>query len=99
MALKDAAIKEFLRRKLNMAKAAKGWTWEDISALYEALGSRQTSTTLTTKHSRGSFRAADMLLMLRAMGVRHIEMSDLDIPGLDEALKKIEARKRRRTAA
>jgi nicotinamidase-related amidase len=94
MAIDQKPLKAFVRRKLSAAKANKGWTWSDVSLLYEALGARQTETTLTTKHSRGSFRAQDFLLMLRGMGVRSLDLSDLDVNGLDEAIRRIETRKR-----
>jgi hypothetical protein len=94
MAIKQDALRAFVKRKLSTAKASKGWTWDDISALIEELGGHQSGTTLTTKHSRGSFRAQDFLLMLRALGVRFIDLSDLDVTGLDEAVRKVEARKR-----
>lgn len=96
MPIKQDSLRAFVKRKVSTAKAAKGWTWDDLSLLIETLGGHQSATTLTTKHSRGSFRTQDFLLMLRAMGVRFIDLSDLDIAGLDEAVRKVEARKRMR---
>src|SRR5205807_1346699 len=86
MAMDQDSLRAFVKRKLSAAKANKGWTWRDVSLLYEALGARQTPTTLTTKHSRGSFRAQDFLLMLRGMGVRSLDLSELDVNGLDDAV-------------
>ncbi|MEO5625173.1 MAG: DUF6471 domain-containing protein [Dokdonella sp.] len=96
MAIKQDSLRAFVKRKISTAKASKGWTWDDLSALIEELGGNQSATTLTTKHSRGSFRAQDFLLLLRAMGVRFIDLSDLDVAGLDEAVRKVDARKRAR---
>jgi hypothetical protein len=94
MALRQDELRAFVKRRLSTAKAAKGWTWDDLSFLVESLGGHQSATTLTTKHSRGSFRAQDFVLMLRAMGVRFLDLSELDVAGLDEAVRKVEARKR-----
>jgi nicotinamidase-related amidase len=99
MAMDQESLRAFVKRKLSAAKANKGWTWRDVSLLYEALGARQTPTTLTTKHSRGSFRAQDFLLMLRGMGVRSLDLSELDVNGLDDAVRRIETGKHNRTKA
>ncbi len=89
--------RDYTKRQLASARAQKGWSWTDISALLDELGIDQTSNNLTTKHSRGAFKAADFLLMLRAMGVLYLDLSQLEIPGLDKAIQEME--KKRKAAA
>lgn len=90
MPLKHRSVQDFVKRRLSAAKANKGWSWPDLSRLLNEFQAEQSGSTLTTKHSRGAFRVQDYVLMMKALGVRQIDLSELDIDGLDAAIAKVE---------
>ncbi len=91
-----ALAKDQVRRALTAAKNGKHWGWQEVSELLTELGIDQTANNLTTKQSRGAFKAADFLLLLRSMGVTQLDLSQLEIPGLAPATRKVEANKKAR---
>lgn len=88
--------KDQVRRALTAAKNDKRWGWQEVSELLTELGIDQTPNNLTTKQSRGAFKASDFLLLLRSMGVTQLDLSGLEIPGLAPATRKVEANKKAR---
>lgn len=90
--------KEHVRTALTAAKNGKHWGWQEVSEMLTELGIEQTPNNLTTKQSRGAFKAADFLVMLRSMGVLYLDLSTLEIPGLAAAAKKVEAQKKARVS-
>lgn len=88
--------KEQVRKALTAAKNDKHWGWQEVSELLTELGIEQTPNNLTTRQSRGAFKASDFLLLLRSMGVTHLDLSALEIPGLVPATIKVEANKKAR---
>lgn len=87
--------KDQVRKALTAAKNDKRWGWQEVSELLTELGIEQTPNNLTTRQSRGAFKASDFLL-LRSMGVTHLDLSALEIPGLAPATIKVEANKKAR---
>lgn len=94
MSINDEKIKDFIQKKVSVAKAAKGWGWEEISQVYAALGEEQSPNNLASKNSRGALKAQDFLLLLKALGVRFLDLSELSLPQLDEAVKVVEKKKK-----
>lgn len=71
-----------LERKIAAAKAAKGVTWQHISDAMKACGFELSSTNLMTKQHRNSFRADELIVLLRLLEVNTLELSDIDVDGL-----------------
>ena len=67
-------LDEHLRRTLSSARAAKGYSWEDVSQALGARGWNITPSNLMTRHSRGAFRADEWLLIMDVLEVRSIEI-------------------------
>lgn len=67
-----SSIDESLRRLINSARAAKGWTWEDVAQAVQAKGWDITAGNLMTRHSRMSFRADEWLVLLAALQVKDV---------------------------
>ena len=65
-------LDDHLRRTVSSARAAKGYSWEEVSRRLSERGWEITPGNLMTRHSRGAFRADEMLLL----------MAVLDIPSL-----------------
>ena len=65
-------LDDHLRRTVSSARAAKGYSWEEVSRRLSEHGWEITPGNLMTRHSRGAFRADEMLLL----------MAVLDIPSL-----------------
>jgi hypothetical protein len=88
-------LQEALRRKLASAKAAQGYTWKDIAQIMTSCGVPVRANNLMAKMSRGGLKATEMVLIMRLLGNRFIDLSDVDVPGLSEALREFKARESR----
>lgn len=71
----EKSVEEWLRRRLNAARADMGMNWEEVSQRLGHLGIQMTASSLMTKHSRASFKAVEYIQILIALGV-----SKLDLP-------------------
>ena len=67
-----------LRRTLSSARAAKGYSWEDVSLALAARGWNITAINLMTRYSRVSFRANEWFLIMDVLEVRSIEIPTFD---------------------
>ena len=90
MAVRRDPLQETLKRKVAAAKAAKGYSWNDIAAVMTRCGSPITANNLMAKMSRGGIKATELVLIMRLLGHRFIDLSDVDIPSLDGAIRDIE---------
>jgi hypothetical protein len=62
-------IDQSLRRTIATARAAKGWTWDDVALALAERGWEVTPGNLMTKFSRMAFRADELVLVLTVLGV------------------------------
>lgn len=88
MASNPDQVRDYAKRRLSAARASKNLSWSELSRAMQELGFDVTDSTLTTRHSRGTFKAIEFLALLRIMGVRFLDLSELDLDGLDEAIRK-----------
>jgi hypothetical protein len=70
-------LDDHLRRTLSSARAAKGYSWENVSQALAARGWNITPANLMTRHSRGAFRANEWLLIMDVLEVRSIEVPSI----------------------
>jgi hypothetical protein len=67
---------EWLKRRINVARAERGLSWAQIA---EQLSTRQkpvTAGSLMSKHSRGSFTALELVALLRVLGVESVDVPE-----------------------
>lgn len=67
-----APIQQHLRLALASARAAKGWKWTDVASELEKRGWSVSAGNLMTRHSRMSFRADELLMLMDALGMTSI---------------------------
>ena len=89
---KDPLVRA-LQLKLAAAKAANGLTWQHISLAMAQCGIRLSPTNLMSKQSRGSFKANELIVLLRLLEVNTLDLSDIDIDGLAQAKAALQALK------
>lgn len=68
------SIEQMLRRRVASARAAKGWTWEQLSKELALRGWVITASNLMTRHSRMAFRADELVLILTTLGVKELSL-------------------------
>lgn len=61
-----------LRRLISSARAAKGYSWAEVSRQLGLRGWAITPGNLMTRHSRGAFRADEFLLLMEVLGVSSV---------------------------
>ena len=64
-----ASLDDYLRRTISAARAAKGYSWEEVARQVQARGWKITPGNLMTRHSRGAFRADELLLLMDVLGM------------------------------
>jgi len=64
-----ASLDDYLRRTISAAKAVKGYSWEEVARQVQARGWKITPGNLMTRHSRGAFRADELLLLMDVLGM------------------------------
>lgn len=74
-----------MQRKIAAAKAARGLTWGQIAAALNQCGLRVTATNLMSKQSRCSFRAKELIILLRVLGIDLLDLRDVTVDGLEDA--------------
>ena len=67
-----APIQQHLRLALSSARAAKGWKWTDVASELEKRGWSVSAGNLMTRHSRMSFRADELLMLMDVLGMASI---------------------------
>lgn len=70
----EKSVEEWLRRRLNAARADMGMNWEEVSQRLGHLGVQMTASSLMTKHSRASFKAVEYVQILIALGVTKLDL-------------------------
>jgi len=66
--------KEWLKRKIAAAKAEKGMSWGQIAGAWPDDAPAVTASSLMSKHSRASFTAVELVLLLQILEVRALEV-------------------------
>lgn len=73
---KRANTGDWLKRKINVARAASGLSWTDIEDRLVAAGVGVTANTLRQKHSRCSFSAVELIVVLQVLGVDVLDVRE-----------------------
>ena len=66
--------KDWLKRKINAAKAEKGMNWSQIADVWSDDARPVSASSLMSKHSRSSFTAVELLLLLQILEVPVLEV-------------------------
>ncbi|GAB3258888.1 DUF6471 domain-containing protein [Chitinimonas naiadis] len=74
-----------MQLKIAAAKASCGYTWQQISVALEACDIRLSPTNLMSKQSRCSFKAKELIVLLRMLEVAALDLSDVEVAGLERA--------------
>lgn len=70
----EAIVEQWMRRKLNAARADLGLNWDEVAKRLALIGVETTASSLMTKHSRGSFKAGEYIQILAALGVSQVDL-------------------------
>lgn len=65
-------VDQTLRRQVSTARAARGMSWDDVAAALAQRGWDITPGNLMTRHSRMSFRADELIVLLDVLGVAEL---------------------------
>ena len=65
---------DWIKRRINVAKADKGMSWAEIAAKLSSRGRRVTASSLMSKHSRASFSGVELVTLLRVLDVHTLEL-------------------------
>jgi hypothetical protein len=90
----EKIARDCARRAVAASRAEQGWSWNDLSEVLRSLGMDQTPNNLSTKHSRGAYRVAEFLIILRALGVQYLDLTKVQVPGLKDAVAQMKRRRR-----
>ena len=74
-----------IKSRIAAAKASGGFTWEAISSALKECDIDISPSNLMSKHSRGSFKLNELVVLLRLLDVGSIDLKTLQIQGLDQA--------------
>jgi hypothetical protein len=74
-----------MQLKIAAAKASCGYTWHQISVALAECDIKLTPTNLMSKQSRCSFKAKELVVLLRLLNVEALELTDVQVAGLDRA--------------
>ena len=69
MSLAHSEAAEWLKRRINAAKAERGMSWAQIAEKVSRRGRKVTAGSLMTKQSRASFTALELIAILQALDV------------------------------
>lgn len=67
-----------IRRMISSARAAKGYTWEDLAKELQIKGWDITAGNLMTRHSRCAFRADEVMLIMNVLGVQKVDVPSIE---------------------
>jgi hypothetical protein len=65
---------DWLKRKINAAKAEKGMNWSQIADAWSDDTRPVSASSLMSKHSRASFTAVELVLLLQILEVTALEL-------------------------
>ncbi|HSW06768.1 DUF6471 domain-containing protein [Aquabacterium sp.] len=68
----DAA--EWLKRRINAAKAERGMSWAQIAEKVSGRDRKVSAGSLMSKHSRASFTALELIEILQALDVQALNL-------------------------
>lgn len=74
MKLSRQETAEWLKRRVNAVKAERGLSWTQIAERLSTREGRVTPGSLMSKHSRSSFTAIELIVLLQAMDVPMLEL-------------------------
>ncbi|MBK6616526.1 hypothetical protein [Ottowia sp.] len=74
MSLSRRATADWLKRRINVAKAECGLNWSQVADKMSAGGPHVTASSLMSKHSRASFTAVELVFLLQVLDVRTLEV-------------------------
>jgi hypothetical protein len=72
---------DWLKRKINAAKAEKGMNWSQIADAWSDDARPVSASSLMSKHSRASFTAVELVLLLQILEVTVLEVPRLRSEG------------------
>jgi len=67
-------LTEWLKWRINVAKAEKGMSWAQIAAELSTRSRRVSASSLMSKHSRASFTGVELVALLRVLDVHTLEL-------------------------
>lgn len=73
---KKTSTGDWLKRKINVARAASGLSWADIERRLSSAGVEVTANSLRQKHSRCSFSAVELISVLQVLGVEVLDVRE-----------------------
>jgi hypothetical protein len=71
---KTVDVSAWLKSRINVARAERGISWAEVAAGFRARGHAASPSSLMSKHSRGSFTAAELVTLLMVLGVETLEL-------------------------
>lgn len=80
-----------MQRKIAAAKASCGYTWQQISVALSECDIALSPTNLMSKQSRCSFKAKELIVLLRMLEVESLDLSDVEVAGLERAKEVLRA--------
>lgn len=69
MSVARSEAAEWLKRRINAAKAERGMSWAQIAEKVSSRGRKVTAGSLMSKQSRASFSALELIAILQALDV------------------------------
>ena len=76
MLVESEQISDWLRRRINTARAESGMSWGQIAEVLSTPEMVVSPNSLMSKHSRASFTAVELVAILRVMGVSEVRLPD-----------------------
>lgn len=64
----------WLRARINIARAERGMSWAEVAEGFRGFGHAASAGSLMSKHSRGTFTAADLVLLFMVLGVKRLDL-------------------------
>jgi cyanate lyase len=76
MSLDKANIGMWLKRKIDLARAASDLSWADIAERLSKPNAPVSAASLRNKHSRLSFTAVELVAVLQVLGVEMLDVRE-----------------------
>jgi hypothetical protein len=77
MLVESNEISDWLRRRINTARAESGMSWSQIAEVLSTPEAVVSPSSLMSKHSRSSFTAVELVAILRVMGVSEVRLPEV----------------------
>jgi hypothetical protein len=78
MSKTDKAWEEMAMRMIKSSLSLKGIKYPELAKRLQRLGIEETPSSLSTKINRGTFKAAFMLQVLKAIDMKHFTIPDIE---------------------